>query len=97
MSAETIDGPVAWSKFTRDLGLSRTVRQNILDEGLVKPVAPPSQGHPTMIPPDEAERIRRAVTLAALAGLAVIVVLRLLDKSGASVTPDGLLIPVNTP
>lgn len=92
----TTDHPVPWSELARSLGLSTTVRQNILAEGLVRPVAPPHQGRPTLIPPAEADRVMAAVKLGALVGLAVIVVLRLLEGTGASVSPSSVTIPLPT-
>jgi hypothetical protein len=88
------DRPVPWSEFTRNLGLSTTIRQNILSEGLVRPVEPPHQGRPTMITPDDAERVRAAVKLAALAGIAAIVILRLLAASGGNVSGSVVTIPL---
>jgi hypothetical protein len=91
------DHTVAWSELARELGITRPVRQNIMDEGLVRPIRPPHPGRPTEIPADDAERVRAAVLLAAAVGLAVIVVLRLLAGTGATVSGSGVTIPVPGP
>jgi hypothetical protein len=84
---------VDFAALGRELGLDPYVRHDMLREGLVTPTRPPHRGRPTEITPESAERVRAAVLLAVY-GLAAIVVLRLLAKSGANVTPSGVTIPV---
>ncbi len=96
-TASRADRTVSWSDLTRDLGIGRTARQHMLNEGLVRPIRPPHPGRPTEIPVDDAERVRAAVLLAAAVGLAVIVVLRLLAGTGAMVSGSGVTIPVPGP
>lgn len=60
----------------RELGLTRKQREEIIANGLV--TAKTSPGKRAKITDEDAERIRQAVTIAAAAGVAVIIVLRLL-------------------
>jgi hypothetical protein len=88
---------VSFVTLGRELGLDPYVRRDMLREGLVTPTREPRRGRAVEITPEDAERVRAAVALAALVGLAVIVVLRLLAGTGARVTPSAVTIPVPAP
>ena len=75
-----------WSELARALGIPRTTRQRILDDGLVIPVRPPHPGRPTEITPEDRERVEKAVIIAAATGVGLIIVLKLLTSG--TVTPN---------
>lgn len=85
---------VSFAKLGRELGISVDARHDIVSAGLVRPVTPPKRGRAVLITPDDAARVRAAALLAAVIGVAVIVVLRLLAGSGASVSGGAVTIPL---
>jgi hypothetical protein len=80
------DRTEVWADLARELGIPRTTRQRILSDGLINPVRPPHPGHQTEITADEAEQIRKAVRIAALAGVGLIIVLKLLTSGAVKPT-----------
>jgi hypothetical protein len=74
----TTEPVVSFPKLTADLGISRTVRADMLARGYVHPVKATHRGISTMIPASDAERVRHAVTIAALTGIAILTVMALL-------------------
>jgi hypothetical protein len=96
MSTKSTAAAVSWPDLARDLGIPPDVRKDMLGQRLVRPIRPPSPGRPTQITPEDAARVRAAWTLAAVVGVAAIVILRLLAGTGADVTPSGVTIPVPT-
>jgi hypothetical protein len=71
--------PVRVSDLTRELGIPVHVRREIIGQGLIKPVQPVRRGRPTCVHADEAERIRRAFRAAAIAGVSIVIVLKIID------------------
>jgi hypothetical protein len=57
----------------------QAIRFKITERGLVNPLEPVVRGRPTYITADEAERVQQAVKIAAVTGLAIYVVLRVLN------------------
>jgi hypothetical protein len=71
--------PVRLSDLTRALGISLNTRREIIEQGLVTPVHPVRQGRPTCVHAEDAERVRRAATVAAICGLSIVIVLKVLS------------------
>ena len=83
MSTKT--DPVDLPSLARELGITRRQREDLLTEGLVTPVVkgvPGNRGLGTKISPEEAERLSQAVRIAAVTGIAFLIIVRLL-RSGA--------------
>ena len=70
--------PIRLSDLTRALGIPQHVRQEIIDQGLVTPLEPVRRGSPTCIAPEDAVRVRDAWTAAAVAGVSIVIVLKVL-------------------
>lgn len=66
--------PVRLSAVVRDQG----IRRKVLERELVTPLEPVVRGRPTRVTAEEADRVRLAVQIAALTGLAIYVVLNVL-------------------
>jgi hypothetical protein len=71
-----------WANLARELGISRSTRQRILDDGLVTPIRPPHPGRQTELTAEEAERVRKAYARAIAIGVGLIIVLRVLAGGG---------------
>jgi hypothetical protein len=74
--------------------VSRKIRQDALDEGLVTPLGRMGRGGAYAISHDDAMRFVAAALIAAAVGVGVIYVLRVLSESGASVGAAGVTIPL---
>lgn len=61
-----------------ELGLSRHTRLKLIRQELVTPVDPVIKGRPTFIPDKDAEDMRRAWNAAAVCGLSIVIVLKVL-------------------
>jgi hypothetical protein len=76
--------PVRLSDLTRDLGITLNTRRTIIEQGLVTPVQPVRRGRATCVHAEDAERIRDAARVAAVTGVAIIIVLKVLEALTAS-------------
>lgn len=82
----TAEPVVSFPKLTADLGISRTVRADMIARGYVHPVKATHRGTSTLIPASDADRVRHAVMIAALTGVAILTVMALLVSG--YVTPN---------
>jgi hypothetical protein len=77
--------PVDFPSLAHELGLTRRQREDVLESGAMSPVAR-GQGRPTKITQEDAERLEKSVTIAALTGIAIVIILKLL--ASGTVTPN---------
>jgi len=68
---------VRLSDLTRELGIDNA-RRKLTEQELITPVQPVRRGRPTYVYADDAERVKRAVTIAASTGVAINIVLKVL-------------------
>jgi hypothetical protein len=79
-------------------GLSRDLRREILDSGLIAPLPETAgQGKTPVITVEDALMFAAAVVLAFVAGLAVVTALRVIVKTGAEIGGETLQIPLPGP
>jgi hypothetical protein len=71
--------PVRLSYLTRELGIRENVRREIIEQGLITPVRPVRRGRPTYVYDEDAERVTRAALIAAVCGLSIVIVLKVLS------------------
>ena len=82
------------------IGLDRSKRDYAVTKGIIKTAQPKNTsraGRPNgchMVTREEALLILAAAALAAAIGVAIVTVIKSLRKSGCTVTPDGLLVPL---
>jgi hypothetical protein len=81
-------------ELARRAGIARKQRQEALDAGLVVPLGRAGKGGAYVISREDAERFASAALIAAAVGVALVVVLRILSGSGASVSATGVTIPL---
>jgi hypothetical protein len=70
---------VRLSDLTRELGIDNA-RRKLTEQDLIKPVEPVRQGRPTYVSADDAERVKRAVIIAARTGVPINIVLKVLSE-----------------
>jgi hypothetical protein len=79
------DEVTSFPALMNELGLNHRQRVTVLQSGVLTPVDR-RQGHPTLITTEDAGRIEKAAAIAALTGIAVVIILRLL--ASGTVTPN---------
>lgn len=78
-------------------GLTRDVRRELVDSGVIKPLTERGHGKTALITKDDALMFAAAVLLAVAAGVAVVYVLRMLTANSAEVGISGVNIPMPGP
>jgi hypothetical protein len=91
-------GLVSLSAVARHVGLTPPQQSGAVRGGLIKPVTRKgSVGGQYLITMDDALFLLAAAALAAIAGMAVVRMLRTLREAGATLGPSGMVIPVRVP